>query len=267
MRRPIACSLVRSRPEYRHEAISDGLSRCGFDVTNRPSTEPRPGDVLVIWNRYGLGHVSAGVYQRRGLAVMVVENGYLPMRGARKTLALALDQHNGAGCWCIGDTPRAPLLDIELTPWRGDGETGDILLLPQRGIGPPGVAMPRNWVADVQRRMRGVGVDMSRVRVRRHPGLDRPPLPLVDDVAGAGVCVVWASGAGLKALVAGCPVVYDFPQWIGRDAASPGIESIQKPRIGDRQKMLERVAWAQWSDEEIASGVPFVRLLELHRCG
>lgn len=257
---PTAYCLVRNLPPYRHEAFIQGLKRTGFAISkdrlaNKP---PNPHDILIIWNRYGHWDAEARRFERAGARVIVAENGYLPMRGTKKTFALALKHHNGAGEWSQGDTGRRALLDVELSPWREGGT--ELVVLPQRGIGPPGVAMPRTWPVDICRRL--ASETRRRVRVRPHPGGNTPPVPLEEDLAGAWAAVTWGSGAALKALVAGVPVFHEFPSWIGRWWAQYGIKDLEKPyRPDDRDQLLERVAQAQCTVEELESGEAIKRLL------
>ena len=87
--------------------------------------------------------------------------------------------------------------------------------------------------------------------------------------------VTWASGGALKALCAGVPVFYDFPQWIGRLCCLPmewgdkvtGSALLEYPLKGPREAMLDRLAWAQWDVQEIASGNPFRLLMMLYHDG
>jgi hypothetical protein len=119
--------------------------------------------------------------------------------------------------------------------------------------------MPAGWIADVQRRIRAI--DRERVvRVRPHPGGNPSRRTLEQDLRGAAVCVIWGSGAGLKALAAGVPVVYEFDRWIGREGGSRGLKTLRQPHLGDRDAMLRRVLDAQWTDEEVATGIPFREL-------
>lgn len=265
MRRSTAFLLVRNLAHYRREAFAAGLERAGFAVAFAPAGRPHRDDALVIWNRYGTNDRLAGEFERAGAAVIVAENAYLDVRGARKSFALALNHHNGAGDWHVGEERRAPLLDAEIRPWRGDGRRDDVLLLPQRGIGPKGVAMPRDWVQTVQARLASAGVGRRRIRVRPHPGTQRCVRPLDDDLDGIGLCVTWGSGAGVKTLLLGVPTLHELAEWIGAPGGSYGTGTLPAPRLGDRATMLERLAWAQWSIGEVESGEPFVHLLALHR--
>lgn len=261
MNQPTAICLIREQPHYRRELFHHALKHLGYRVETHQTRRAAQTDLLIIWNRYGPFDEQARLFERAGAPVIVVENGYLPHRGATKAFAMALNHHNGAGTWPGCETPRAPLLDVELRPWFEGA--GDVLVLPQRGIGPPGVAMPRSWQGDVLHRLATMRTGRL-VRVRPHPGTDRNVLPLDHDLAGAGCVVTWGSGAALKALVAGVPVFHELNKWIGAPAAQFGIDHLDRPVRGDREAVLERVACAQWSAEEVFTGDPIRRLVELH---
>jgi hypothetical protein len=263
MLQSIAYLLVRDLPAYRRDAFASGLQSLGYAIITKPPQFPRPSDVLIIWNRYGPNHIIARRFEDMKAPVIVAENGYVDMVDTKKAFALALGHHNGAGRWPIGDQWRAHTLVQTIRPWRGDGSRDDILILPQRGVGPPGVAMPRGWVADVQQRLKAV-CGRRRVRLRPHPGTQKHVRPLFEDLDGVGACVVWGSGAGVKALMYGVPVVHEFPRWIGALGGSFGLSTLTAPRLGDRAAMAEAVSWAQWSLEEVIAGVPFQYLLALH---
>lgn len=258
MKRPKASLLVRDLPVYRQEVFAAGLVAVGFEVVKRPPDIIRPGDALIIWNRYGVADIVARRFEAAGAAVFVTENGYIDIPDAKKTFALALNRHNGLGRFPLDKSRSAAL--PEPAAWRSIAD-GDVLLLPQRGIGVPGVAMPRSWATDAAARLRGAGF-RGRIRTRAHPGTERKVKPLARDLEGVAFAVTWGSSAGLKALVAGCPVIHELPGWIGRHGASEGVSSWSAPRRGDRRVMLELVASAQWSDLEIVTGEPFARLLE-----
>jgi hypothetical protein len=118
--------------------------------------------------------------------------------------------------------------------------------------------MPSTWLTDILGRLRGA--TKRPIVVRHHPGTDEPRSP---DFTDCWAAVTWGSGAGIKALAAGIPVFYDMPQWLGGAAARQGVEDIETPYLGDRLAIFRRLAWAQWSADEIAMGEPFARLVDL----
>ena len=87
-------------------------------------------------------------------------------------------------------------------------------------------------------------------RIRKHPGT-RACTPLEHDLRKCGRVITWGSGAAIKAMMWGIPVISDMPNWIGE----------QDNTDAGRLAMFRRLAWAQWTLDEIASGEPFDRLL------
>lgn len=249
---PTAVCMIRAQPHYRREAFEAGLSKVGYTITSAPSRVTK-GDLLVVWNRYGHYDQIARRFEAAGATVIVVENGWL---GQGKYFAIAKSHHNGAGVWTTGEEDRWSPLGIHPKPWRQSGD--DILILPQRGIGPPGVAMPAGWAASVFSRLSKI--TKRPIRVRPHPGKEPHP-PLDPDFENCWAAVTWGSGAAVHAIVAGIPVFHEMPNWIGAPAARAGILEIEDPFLGDREPMLRRLAWAQWSAAEVSSGEPFRWLL------
>lgn len=258
-----ALLLIRDAPHYRSDAFRSGLSACGFDV-RRELGDPRPGDVLVCWNRYGTAELLGERFEKAGARVLVCENGYLGTDDdGRQLYAIAEGQHNGAGRWAAGSWDRFASLRVAVKDWRADG--GHVLVTGQRGIGSREMASPPGWAEDVARRLRAH--TKREIRIRRHPEERplRPSVPLEQDLERCWAVVTWASGAAVKAIVAGVPVFFEAPHWILSGAAKRDIREIEQPWMFNRAPHLERLAWAQWRVDEIASGLPFRRLLNLDR--
>lgn len=256
--RAVGSDTFRGTLHYRRECFLSGLASCGYEVDQPPKREPEPQDVLLVWNRHGLNEGHADRYERAGARVIVAENGFIGAdEHGNQLYALALRHHLGAGEWAQGPEDRWSPLKVSLRQWRKDGR--EIIVLPQRGIGPKGVAMPAGWTEDVVTRLKQVTA--RPIRVRNHPGASRTD-PW-DDLQDAWAAVTWASGAGIKAICHGVPVFHELPQWIGSLSARFGISQIEEPYLGDRLPMLERLAHAQYSIQQISSGEPFRRLLEL----
>lgn len=220
----------------RVRAFEAGLKRLGYQTRPGVTDQPADGDVLVTWNRIGTADMLARRFER----VLVVENaawgnGFLNGRW----LSIAKDRHNTAGMFPVGGPERWDRLGAELSEWRTEGET---VILPQRGIGSAPTAMPKSWTESALRRFGG--------RVRHHPGRS-PAAPLKDDLAHCGRVVTWGSGAAVQALMLGIPVVSEMPNWIAE----------QDNTDAGRLAMFRRMAWAQWTMDEIKAGEPFARML------
>lgn len=254
---PRAYCLIRKDPHYRHEAFNAGLVRAGYTVSQAFPGRAAPGDMMVIWNRYGEFESAAERFEREGGIVLVAENGYIGKdEGGLQYYALSKHGHNGSGRWPSGGAERFERLQLELKPWRERGE--HILVCAQRGIGSRSMASPNGWHAEVTRRLRAR--TERPIIVRLHPedrqlrGAKQPPLE--EQWRGAWAVVIWSSSSGVKALIDGLPVIYDAPHWICAGAAGR-LDQIESPPMGDRLAALQRMAWAQWTAAEIASGAPF----------
>jgi hypothetical protein len=220
----------------RRAIFTAGLERLGYEVRYELTRNPERGDIFVTWNRIHDGDEVARTFTDHGLPVIVTENATWGNEFAgRNWYTLARDYHNISGAFPVGDPERWDSLGVELEPFRTSGET---VILASRGIGPAAFRMPPDWPG----RQRG--------RIRAHPGR-KEGKPLRDDLAQCGRVVTWGSGAAVKALMWGIPVDSHQPRWI---AAQDNTEA-------GRLAMFRSLAWAQWTHEEIASGEPFVRLL------
>lgn len=261
IRRPHACLRLRPTPGYGRDYFRAGFDRLDYDCDDRPKRHPEPGDVLVLWNRKRPDEDFAQAYERAGAAVLVAENGYIGHDGTGgKLFALALGHHAGAGIWPDGsdDPDRWRRQGITLKPWRREGSF--ILVLPQRGIGERGVAMPTGWLPEITARLKAVTT--REIRVRRHPGaVHGERLEPTRDIVGAWAALTYSSGAGLKCLAEGIPVFAGRSTWIGAGAARIGYDDIERPFLGDRVPMFRRLAHAQFSKSELASGDAFTRVL------
>lgn len=238
----IAKVLLREQPHYRKQAFVEGLRRAGYTISSgMPKSK---ADVLVIWNRYGSFEHAADSWERHGGTVLVAENCYIGAKG--EAYAISLSEHHAG----LGE--REPEMDI--APWR-DGE--HVLVLGQRGVGSRRMASPPNWHVRIAATLK----TERPIRVRSHPGNNEPKISLSADLDGAHCCVVWSSGGGVKALVAGVPVFYCAPHWIAQDGAVR-VGDVEKPLKdeGARRTALRRVAGSQFTVAEIERGEPFARL-------
>lgn len=232
----VAWLNLRLTVPERVAAFAEGLRRHGFRIEVGLPTVERDGDVLVTWNRIGPADAIARRFEARGLPVLVAENAAWGNDFAGgHWYSIARGRHNTAGMFPEGGPERWDRLGVGLHAKRERGET---VILPQRGIGSPPTAMPRDWPARAHAAHGG--------RIRPHPGRGAS-MPLWDDLLHAATVVTWGSGAAILASLWGCTVYADMPQWIGAH--------------GDRLAMFRRLAWAQWRLDEITAGEPFARLL------
>lgn len=242
----IAVIKVRKEPHYRRAAIESGLKRLGYAIADESARRlpGGPDDLLCLWNRKaGAEEQAAEAWERAGGVVLVFENGYL-QKTDKTTYAISTHGHNGSGWFPVGDEDRFSKLGFEIKPWRT--RNGYTLVCAQRGIGSRLMASPPQWAEKFARKLQQAG---RQVKIRSHPGNFAPKVLLLDDLAGAAVAAVWSSGAGVRALVEGVPVLHYAPHWI-----------CENWKLLDREPALNRMAWGQWHHEEIATGEPFARM-------
>jgi len=260
--------MIREAPWYRRDVFARGLQAAGYEVINGSPSRGQPGDVLLIWNRYGHVHETASKLERDGVKVIVAENGYLGYLGTSPKFdvhpggpkphhyySLALGWHNGRGSWKVGGVERFNALGVMLEPMRKDGK--HVLVCPNRSFGVGEQIMPTAWADQCAERLRKQ--TNREVRIRRHPGNNAPQRPLSEDLKDAWAVYVWSSGAGVHALLAGIPTFCEAPYWILKGAAARG--SVEDPVMPIRDEHFVSMAWAQWTCDEIASGLPFRHLL------
>jgi hypothetical protein len=253
-----ALLLIKPSLHYRREAFESGFKRLGFTL-ERTLPDPKPGDCLCTWNLTGGMEREAKRFTRAGASVIVTENGYLTPPGAAGLYAISLGGHNGAGRIPDSDDPaRWQQMGLQLKPWRTAGR--HILVCGQRGIGSQEMASPHQWHQKAAAKLQTL--TRRPIVIRTHPG-NRPnsTKPLTADLRDAWAVVIWASSAGVQALVEGIPVFYAAPHWICQTAALPFAalgKYLEQPLCDDamRQAALTRMAHGQWTYQEIATGEP-----------
>lgn len=249
-----AVVVATTWPLPRYKRFANGLKAIGYEVTHKPG----PGDLLVIWNRYKANHELALQYEQEGKPVIVAENPYIKRDSAGRTYtALALHGHNGSGRHRSGDAQRWRAMEMRVWPWQGGGDW--ILLASQRGIGAPGMAMPETFLNRAEEMLR----DLTGMHVERRepPSRTQGQVPLDQLWPKIHACVVWTSNVATEALMAGVPAFYMGPHHIMEHAAEHGVENILHPKKRERLSAFERLAWAQWTDDEIEKGRAFKWLL------
>ncbi len=257
-----AYCLIRRDPVYRREAFTRGLAACGFNVATPDSFAPpntcRAGDVMVIWNRYGIWHDAAVGFEKSGGTVVVAENAYLANdRADRRRYALALHAHNGRGECRPAGPERWDALKVELAPWRATGS--HVLVCPNRPFGTPGGVMTADWAERTSRLL--AKLTDRPVRIRLHPGNGPSKKPFAADLEDAWAVVIWSSSVGCEALIKGVPVFCLAPWWVAKSATIDDVSRINAPPPRDRLAAFQRLAWAQWHVEEIERGDAFQHLL------
>ncbi len=85
--------------------------------------------------------------------------------------------------------------------------------------------------------------------------------PLAEAFRAAHCAVTFNSTAGTEAMLAGVPVVCD-PLSMYAPWAETDLTAVEKPAVGDREDYFSRLAYAQWTRDEMRSGLAFAYLLQ-----
>jgi hypothetical protein len=239
--------LAEKWPLKRFEMFRDGFLKLGYTVNHKSVM----ADMLVIWNRYREGGKLADEFEAEMNGVIVAENAYIsPDSAGRKYTALSRTGHNGSGYTPYAGPERWARMEIDLHAWR---KTGDwILLCGQRGLGAPGMAMPKSFMGEVREMLQTT--TGRHIEMRDPPALHQNQRPLKELWPLLSAVVVWTSNMATVSLINGVPAYYMGPHHIMAGAATNGVDKILEPTYPDREAAFRRLAWAQWTREEIESG-------------
>jgi hypothetical protein len=256
---------------YPKRAVEQGLQRIGL----REATGHECGaDLLVTWSPW------YGTYReaeaRRHRVVIVVENGWFSPLECGRLYQVSLWGWNGQG------NENAEPADLaRVLSWgpplqrRLCANHGPWLVVASRGGGDDPRAMPRDWPERTAARLSHVLAAKGTAPqvLIHHKGGDEPITDVFERLKPCAV-VTWTSSAASWALWHEIPVFYCGPaistwrvarRW-QEDMAAPLRYQVDSGRIRDE---FARMAWTQWSEDELRSGVPFARLLnmaELRAC-
>ena len=243
-------------------AIAEGLARHGWDVGFARYGEPTgEGELAVIWG-WKQPAVIADVRERGG-HVLVMERGFVGDRIGTWT-SCGLDGLNGRALWPDVDDGGARwrrFHDGLLQPWRSPFD-GPVLVCGQV----PGDASLygrdlTGWAVETVAALRALDRE---VVYRPHPLVVRqgeanwcPPgarlstAPIADDLARCGGAVTFNSNSGVEAVLAGVPTVTGDEGAVAWPVTSHEVGTWCRPT---REAWAHRLAWCQWTLDEIASG-------------
>jgi len=255
-----------------------------------------PNDALIIWNRSnGYYERMASFFEKHGAKVIVMENPYIRIPN-KKYISIGLGYHNNLkyALLCLDNGERFASFGIEVQPWRTSGEhvliTTQSKFWDREAFGYSDNRQPDNWDSFIIRQVR-VYTD-RKILYRTHPK-SQPPAKhqwktitrnvqlsisapafaqtfqtvhddvivskkLEEDLKNAWCTILHSSNAATESLIAGIPVIYTGNNIFMQNCASTLIRDVKNPAMPDnRLENLNRMAWNQFSIEEIGNGLLF----------
>lgn len=249
-----AVIISPGRSSHQHvwaRAFAEGLIRHGWKVSLSPVY--RPADLVVIWGVRQRHHIAT---QRLVGEVCVLERGYIGDRFSWTSVSFG-GGLNGRGNFRVPNDPTRweKLFSHLMKPWQD--RPGPAIIMGQvlsdmslKDLDPMAI-----W-ADAIHQLRDRGLD---VEFRPHPLAGAWGLPGVPNVKGdlsnalnrASLVVTINSNSAVDAVIAGVPSVTLDEGSMAWPVTSHSVDHRYTP---EREAWAHRLAWCQYSIEEISSG-------------
>ncbi len=240
------------------EAFGAGLRRHGIRYEVTGSTRPVPCDLAVFWSAR-LHEVMAAQADTDG-DFLVLEHGYLGNRS--QWVSAGFNGLNGWAKFYEGDPRRAAYWRRAALPWdrvRPGDRRPDMIIGQVPGDESTKGRGLHAWYARVLAELRDAG---RPVFFRPHPKGSRPPQGvdisderfITRDFERCARVITFNSNSGVVAAFHGKPVHVHDPGSMAWDVATRQSVT-QAPVYPNRDRWLNRLAWAQWTVHELAGGV------------
>lgn len=152
----------------------------------------------------------------------------------------------------IGEAPGdAALRGLDINAWL----VGTALELREK-TDRPIVIRPHRRAGDI-----GDAMILTQLKERRI-AIGDAEKPLAESLKGAWSVVTYSSGAAIEALMAGIPAISVSPASFAWSVTDHAIANAVSPTLHDRAPWLEKIAAAQWCEDEIVSGGIWLPLAE-----
>lgn len=206
--------------------------------------------------------------RKMGHEVLVMERGYLGDRF--KYTSLAWNGLNGHAEFPEYETDdsRIEKIGAKVLPWKTGGEYGLILGQVPRDASLRGQDMVphyQKWAAAIEKDHKIPAFirphpDLKKKCIQQVTGLKELGGSLSDAFLGARMGVVFNSNSAVDSVLAGVPTVAFDKGTMAYPVCGHNISEIIKP---DRTQWLRELSYKQWDIEEMSSGVPLVKLMEM----
>lgn len=236
-------------------------------------------DVAVIWSTVWAGRMKNNLsvwqqFRSSGRPVVVLEVGSL-IRGSSWRMSVNTVRQKGFYGQGV-DPDRVDKFNLLLCPWRETGR--HIVIALQRGDSEQWKDQPRVklWLEHTVDKLRQYtdrpiivrNHPRKTVRVSRNDIVCQTPGPVehtydsydFDQVLkNAWAVVNHNSGSGVIAAISGIPIFVDKSS-LAAPVGNYNLSDIEDPIMYDRQQWLSDICHTEWFLDEIASGIPIMRL-------
>lgn len=236
-------------------AIHQGAEALGLRPFSRNPQAFKPketstADVAVAMGLARTGRAVRDAYQAIGTPVLVVDSGYI-LRD-QGYYQIGWEDLNSLPKTAPHD--RAQDMGLVVASKRKPVPEGHILVCAQKpGDNQHNIDVDQ-WCQDISSQL--AQLTSRPVRLRPHPRVQKPKATLQDELAGCHCMVTHNSTAAYEAIMAGVPVICD-PCAAYADVCETDLSKVENPYCGakaSRQKLMNRVAYGQWTIEEMRSG-------------
>lgn len=256
--------LAKRRYKFRLYALEDGYQPCDIAVTFGVAKKRTPRGRAI--KQVLQTHADSNKKARN----LVIELGFVHRD---RYCMVGWGGLNGRADYCNeqSDGRRWRDLNVELAPWRDDGQ--HIVLCGQ---------VP--WDASVQHTDHGRWCRETAIRLREHSDREiifrpHPLQPTAVDMSGAPVVFsqnktleqdmrnAWAvvtfnSNAGVEATIGGVPAFVCDEGAMGYGLLNTDLSKIETPEMPDRTQWLHDLAYTQWTMREMTQGIVVKHLWE-----
>lgn len=251
----IHCNQIDWQKQYANY-FESGFGKHNIDVKRSSRDHPEANVINVVFANNSWKRTVAYCQAHPDVAPLITVNRCF--FGSRHDMvAIGWDGFNGDADFCLEDVEddsRWNKHGFDIPDWKE--RDGYILVCGEfRNTTPI-----KNWYKELRRVLPN-----ENVRFRPHPfvtdlyGWEQAPGKRQDDIetalAGASVCISYDSIAGCDAVLAGVPSITYGPRSMAYDVSMKTYEEwIDGPTLLDRKDWCSRLAYCQWSHQEIKDG-------------
>jgi len=263
-------------------AFEQGITHLGHTAHDNDLN----ADVAVIWSVLWYGRMAKNKavwdhFTKQGKPIIVLEVGALKRNTTWKVAVGGINNEAYFGHTTNNDDVRLTALGIRIQDWKDTKNTNSIIICGQHQASHQWRNMPpvSDWISNTIQEIRQ-HTDRH-IKVRCHP---RYPfnfnntktnvvksmpkrIDIVQDFYDFGAelsnahCVVnWSSNPAIETVLAGVPV-FTGPDSLAYAVANHSFDTIEAPIKPDRQQWANDLAYTEWTVDEIAKGIPLIRIL------